>query len=73
MTRSQEYRRTGEGYVEIADKCRYSEHRTLWLSLAQAWFKLADDTEAVANRHPQTNLVPFAARQQQETPPFEEH
>jgi hypothetical protein len=36
MTRSQEYRRTGEDYLQIADKCRYSEHRTLWLTLAQA-------------------------------------
>src|SRR5262249_29702923 len=71
MTRSQEYRRTGEDYVQIADKCRYSEHRTLWLSLARAWFKLADDTEQVAGRYHDTNVVPFA-RDQRETP-LEQH
>jgi hypothetical protein len=60
MTRSQEYRRTGEDYLQIADKCRYSEHRTLWLTLAQAWFKLADDTDELACRYQHANVVSFA-------------
>ena len=50
MTRSEQYRRTGEDYLQIADTCRYSEQRTLWVTLAQAWFKLADDSDEFAAR-----------------------
>jgi hypothetical protein len=60
MTRSQEYRRKGEDYLQIADKCRFSEHRTLWLTLAQAWFKLADDTDELACRYQHANAGSFA-------------
>jgi hypothetical protein len=50
MTRSQQYRRTGEDLLQIADNCRYSEQRSLWVTLAQAWFKLADDSDELAAR-----------------------
>jgi hypothetical protein len=50
MTRSQRYRRTGEDLLQIADNCRYSEQRSLWVTLAQAWFKLADDSDELAAR-----------------------
>jgi hypothetical protein len=60
MTRSQQYRRTGEDLLQIADNCRYSEQRSLWITLAQAWFKLADASDASAARMGRAEQVAFA-------------
>jgi len=64
MTRSEQYRRTGEDLLQIADNCRYSEQRSLWNSLAQAWFKLADASDASAARIGGAEAVALAGDQQ---------
>jgi hypothetical protein len=50
MTRCEDYRRSGEACVELAEKARFAADRTHWLMLAQGWFKLADDEERVLSR-----------------------
>ena len=64
MTRSEQYRRTGEDYLQMADNCRYSEQRTLWVTLAQAWFKLADDSDEFAARAGGAESPPIAGYQE---------
>ena len=45
MTQSENYRRSGAECLGHAAKAPFPEDRVLWLTLAQGWFELANNTE----------------------------
>jgi hypothetical protein len=42
---SEEYRSSGASCLWHADSAPFPEDRVLWLTLAQGWFELANNTE----------------------------
>jgi hypothetical protein len=49
LTSSQEYRSKGAACVLAAENSKSSQERARWLSMAQAWFKLAHDADRRAS------------------------
>jgi hypothetical protein len=45
VTRSDDYRRSGEACLEMARRARFPQDRAQWLTLAQGWFKLANGVD----------------------------
>jgi hypothetical protein len=45
MTQSQNYLRNGHECVAMADKARFPQDRAHLLTIAQGWFKLANDVD----------------------------
>jgi hypothetical protein len=45
VTRSDDYRRSGEACLEMAHRARFPQDRAHWLTIAQGWFRLADSED----------------------------
>jgi hypothetical protein len=62
LMRSQEYRSKGAACLLAAENSKWSSDRAGWLSMAQAWFRLADDVDRRTLAVPQdaTENLPYS-------------